>query len=190
MSVLAQRDYFNVFIVPTQDPGNCRRARRSRVQLEDTGWLRHEYEVNGRSSSEIAAELDVTPKTVQNALRGAGIEVRRRGRPSATRGITRAWLHREYVRRGRPAADIARDLHVSEDVVLSLLHRNGVPVRPRGGGQRRSAAELPKELRDRTWLGANYLEQGKSVRAIAVELGVSGRAVWTALRRAGVERRR
>jgi hypothetical protein len=45
----------------------------------------HRYEDN-RSLARLAAEFDVSPSTVNRALRQAGVQIRRPGRPRLSRG--------------------------------------------------------------------------------------------------------
>jgi hypothetical protein len=59
--------------------GIARRARARRYvrpELGDASWLHHAYVVEGRNTVEIGAELDVTAKAVNKALRRSGISVR------------------------------------------------------------------------------------------------------------------
>jgi hypothetical protein len=51
-------------------------------QLHDPEWLREQYEVQGRSQPEIAAEVGCSLATVQKLLRRHGIASRRAGRPT------------------------------------------------------------------------------------------------------------
>src|SRR5919109_1942156 len=49
-------------------------------KLNDRGWLEREYIERGRSSADIARELECGKTTVRDALRRLGLEKRRRGR--------------------------------------------------------------------------------------------------------------
>jgi hypothetical protein len=142
----------------------------------------------GATVAELAKRLDVTRKTVRARLTRAGVPGRRRGRPIQIDILAdQDWLRREYVQRKRSAADIARELACSPTAVLDALRRHDLPVRDRGGGNRRQP--MPKELQDFTWLNRRYSSEGASIRQIAVEVNVSGSAVAAALRRAGIKRR-
>lgn len=59
--------------------GNCRYPR-----LRDREWLRQEYVENGRTASDIAAEVGCSGSAVQLAMKGHGLPMRpRHGAPSA-----------------------------------------------------------------------------------------------------------
>lgn len=54
-------------------------ARRfTSLQIDDPVWLRERYEHNGQTTLQIAQELGVTPKAVNQALRRHGIPLRSR----------------------------------------------------------------------------------------------------------------
>jgi len=121
-------------------------------------------------------------------LTRAGVPERRRGRPVQIEMLAdQDWLRRQYVQQHRSAADIARELACSETAVLDALRRHRLPVRDRGGGNRRRP--MPPELKDVEWLEQRYWREGASIRQIAVQLNVSGSAVANALRRTAVKRR-
>lgn len=48
-------------------------------QLKDAGWLRHQYEVLGKSSISIAGEIGASPRVVTEWMRQHGIPARARG---------------------------------------------------------------------------------------------------------------
>lgn len=191
MSDLREHKYFTVFVMSKPEVPHdaaSRRRVRSHPRLDDRDWLLREYVQKSRSSRDMASELGVTTATVLNALRAAEVPRRRRGRPSKLDDLDIAWLREQYVVRHRSAADIGRELSVSEDAVLERMHAAGLRLRPRGGKRPRSTA-LPRELNDAEWLRERYSRDELSIRQIAGRLGVSSRAVWNALVRANVPRR-
>lgn len=82
----------------------------------------------------IAADLDVTPRTIRNRLPAAGRPLAK-DRHRRQRGRVRdpAWLRHQYVELARSPSSIAESLSVSTDDVTAALESLGVerpPVRP------------------------------------------------------------
>ncbi|ABB77934.1 hypothetical protein [environmental halophage 1 AAJ-2005] len=96
----------------------------------DKLWLRNEYIDKKRSTTEIAAELNISPPTVSRWLHRHEIESRGRGE-AQTDGQTgplrnESWLHRQYVECQRSQIDIAGELGVSQVTVSKWLDRHGI----------------------------------------------------------------
>jgi len=161
------------------------RLRNHLIVVDDTDLVAA-YQA-GASARELADQFGVSTKTVLNRLARAGVDRRRRGAPQLlTRLDDRSWLAAQYGHAHRSAAELAAELGCSETSVLEALHRHGITVRRRGGGNR--LAPMPAQFRDPTWLRERY-DAGASIRSIAAEVGVSGSAVAKALRRADIPRR-
>lgn len=80
------------------------------------------YVEDRRSIRSIAWELDADEKTVERALRNAGVEIRRRN--SLTTIATREWLMERYAVATQP--QIAAELGVSLGRVTQILRARGV----------------------------------------------------------------
>ena len=148
--------------------------------LHDAAWLHQQYVQAGRSSTEIAAQLGCSPNAVLRALHDHGVPVRsiRRRFPQLH---DRAWLRRCYVHEGRRPSAIAKDLGCHRGTVVKALHRSRITLR---------AQVRFRQLRDRAWLRRRYVIEGKTLRAIATEVGCQPSTVVQALRRARIKPRR
>ena len=148
--------------------------------LHDAAWLHQQYVQAGRSSTQIAAQLGCSPNAVLRALHDHGVPVRsiRRRFPQLH---DRAWLRRCYVHEGRRPSAIAKDLGCHRGTVVKALHRSRITLR---------AQVRFRQLRDRAWLRRRYVIEGKTLRAIATEVGCQPSTVVQALRRARIKPRR
>lgn len=83
--------------------------------------------------------------TVSKALREAGIAIpRRRPNGAFERLIDRDWLETEYRIKGRSAPDIARELGLHKNPVITLIRKYGIPRNP--GLQSNAFASLSVRL--------------------------------------------
>jgi DNA-binding CsgD family transcriptional regulator len=79
---------------------------------------------------------------------------------------------RQYIERGRSAADIARQLRCGKTTVRDALRRHGLEKRRRGRIRRDDVSDdQVADLRARGW----------TLQAIGEELGVSTSTVWRRL---------
>ncbi|MCQ8830322.1 hypothetical protein [Streptomyces malaysiensis] len=82
----------------------------------------------------IANLASCRPGTVRRLLRQEGIPLRPRPRRIPDRpGITREWLHNEYIERQRDIANLARERGVTHYHLTKMAKAWGIPIRPSGG---------------------------------------------------------
>jgi DNA-directed RNA polymerase specialized sigma24 family protein len=156
------------------DPGTYPR-------LGDVEWLRDRYLVQGARIGEIAAEVGCRELAVHHALVRARIPLRGVPRIYPQLG-DESWLRLRYVEQRISVGDIAEELGCDGSTVIAALAAAGIPrPRPTRGRPRRFA-----ELGDHDWLRRRYLDEGASLRELAVEIGCSIRAVRKALAEAQV----
>lgn len=107
--------------------------------LQDEGWLRHQYVELEKSAGKIAADENVGDQTVINWLNNHGIETR--GMHEASRECTstkdkrlndEGWLRKEYQDKERTMANIAEELDVTIPTVKYWLDRKGIDRRNDG----------------------------------------------------------
>jgi predicted transcriptional regulator len=151
-----------------------RRHTERRAEISDDDLVRR-Y-LAGQTVARIAADLGVSATTVSKRLGAAGVE-RRRSRPAA---VTGDHLHREYVERGRTMAEIGADLGVSATTVRKYLDRFGIAARPK------NSQPLLERVLSREFLEREYVEGGRTARAVAEEVGVSEQTVLRYLHRHGL----
>ena len=134
---------------------------------------------SGAGVRAIAAELDVTERTVRNRLRRAGIPL-----PSERKaaGVDLEAVLADY-RAGMPVRTIAERHQVGETWVRRRIAAYGVardvPLK------RKSPAPRYAQLADRRWL-LQRMADGASVYAVAKELRTGTRTIYHALRRHGL----
>ena len=100
-------------------------------QYHNEGWLREEYVVKGRTTTDIAEECGVTATTISDWLHRHDIGTRSQREAQQPDGkyTNREWLHKQYVQEGRAMADIAGECDVSAAVILKWLRRFGIKTR-------------------------------------------------------------
>lgn len=101
-------------------------------KLADEAWLREQYVERKRSSTDIAAELEVDPTTVRKYLKEHGIEVRGYGKPAADHipELSDAeWLHEQHHENDRTQQSIADELGVCRKTVAKYMDASGVERR-------------------------------------------------------------
>lgn len=145
--------------------------------IDDTDALRQAYVEEGLSLTAIARIVGRSYATVRRALLANGIEIRRSGRAPITRLRDAAWL-RAQVAEGSSAREIAATLGCSEATVRSALQW--------AGSTTDAGAQKPPELDDRAFLERAYVEEGRSARSIAADLGCTKDAVLLAVRAHGL----
>lgn len=62
-----------------------------------------------------------------------GIQPRPTGPKHHKRLKSKEWVYRQYITLGKPSTQIAREIGASVGVVISWLHKHGIPTRPAGG---------------------------------------------------------
>lgn len=107
------------------------------------------YIDRGWSLSALAVRYGVNRRRITTLATAYDIPLRDPSKPPS--GISRRWLHEQYVRRGRSSEDLGAELGLHPTTILSWCRRYNLPVRPGGPNVHRSAlytAEaIPPELR-------------------------------------------
>lgn len=111
------------------------------VPMPTADELRRHYNTEGQTLAQIAAHYGVPQPTVRRWLEIAHIPRRARPassgqRPDESPQLTRAALWDSYVTQGRTAAEIAAELGVTKNIVITALHAQRIPVRPSGPSTR------------------------------------------------------
>ncbi|GAA4617268.1 TniQ family protein [Actinoallomurus liliacearum] len=103
---------------------------RTRKQVLEPARLRELYEDENLPVTEIAATADCATATIRRLLKHDGVPPRRTyRRPPPESGITRAWLHREYVDKLRSMNALARERGVTANYLMRLAKNWGLPIR-------------------------------------------------------------
>jgi transposase-like protein len=110
-------------------------GKREFVGVLTEKFLRHEVLAEKRSVAAIAERVGCAPSTVDFYLRELGFDLpavsQRSDAVELTDVLTPAFLHREYVERGRSAFDIAHDVGCSTSAIADYLRRAGIRARRR-----------------------------------------------------------
>lgn len=162
-------------------PVACRdRTRPASVSRPSRAFLEELYCVRRLSMARIAANLDVTRRTVGRWLAEVGIPTR--SRHLEIEGRERVLLEELYVTLGLSTYEIAGLMGLSREQVSRRLRRLGIPLRPRGrGGRRRTPRLLPPGP-----LEELYVRRRLTIEQVAGLLGVTPSVVKASLRAHGV----
>jgi len=106
-------------------------------QLQDETWLREQYVDEGKSTFEIAEELDLGSQTVTNWLHNHDIEIRdAKDRAQTERSSSKdkrlddaEWLREQYEDNGLSMSEIARETSVSPPAIKYRLDEYGIERR-------------------------------------------------------------
>jgi transposase len=149
----------------------------ARPNTETLGRL---YHGEGLTIAAIAARFGVAAQTVHNWLVAAGVD--RRPSPATRRAdLSSRKIVRLYTDGGHTAAEIAQRLGCSPSLVYARLDRASVP--------RQSRAPRQSVHPDDRELAELYTQQGRSLRHLAEQYGVSPQAVRDWLVAASIPRR-
>lgn len=151
--------------------------------LADREWLHQRYVIERKTQAAIARELDVTPSAVRVGLARVGIESDgpRPARREDPRLHDRDWLVANYLETSATLLDVAAELGVGRQRVVSALEAVGLSTKPRGW---HTAAD--PRLEDAEWLREARLADRRSLLDIADELDATPNAVVDALRVHGI----
>lgn len=94
------------------------------------------------------------------------------------------WLRGEYVDKRRTTTEIADECGVTATTISDWLDRHDIGARSQQEAQKPDA-----EYTDREWLYTEYVENGRSMKDIGEECGVSGAVILKWLRRFDIETR-
>ena len=98
--------------------------------------VRELYLEQRMTQQQIATLVGCSHSTVGNAIREAGVPMRKR-RPRGTleRAVSRTWLENQYQHKGRSTPDIARELGLRKADVMRLVKKWDIPKNANGHGQ-------------------------------------------------------
>ena len=155
-----------------------RRTRRRSALLDDPVWLANAVLEEGKSPTDLVAELGGEHSEVIEALQRAGVEVPRRVRFPQLYEV--GWLQAAFDL-GGSLHSVAREVGCSRSAVRAAVCDLGVTRRP-----------LPRrypQLGEVDWLRDRYVRRRQSISRIAGELGCRPATVTRALRAAGIATR-
>lgn len=173
------RNWIHKFDIETRSLLENRRPEDS--PLRDREWLNREYRDKGRSSGDIADELNVSSQTVLRWLERKNIKKRDGGGPAKHPLLEdSSWLYTQYHEKERKVGDIAEELGVSSPTISRRLSEHGIE---KYDGQ----IPLDSPLRDGDWLREEYVEKRRTSGEIAEECDVSKPTVYRWLRKAEID---
>jgi len=139
------------------------------------------YVHQGLSATEIAHRVGGSPTRVVEALERAGIPRRPRGQRPDLPELSRDLLVELYVDQGLSCRAIAARVGGSDQRVLDALHRQAIPVRPRGQSAPPPAVSARK-------LRALYVDERRSEAEIAALYDTNAWQVRQRLQALGIRR--
>jgi hypothetical protein len=123
-------------------------GERLRAQLP-AKTFRDLYVDHGWSISALAVRYQVNRRRITTLATAYDIPLRDPTKPPP--GISRRWLHEQYVRRSRSSEDLGAELGLHPTTILSWCRRYDLPVRPAGPKVHHDALypgeAIPPELR-------------------------------------------
>jgi transposase-like protein len=142
----------------------------SKPKYRNEEWLREKYIKEGKTTREIADELDVVHSTVATWLNNHDIEATQgRAAPSDSRLSDGEWLREQYVGERKTIQDIAEECDCSLDTARRKLISHGIETRPSGGGL---VGNIPDErIAEEEWLREQYVDKKKSMADIGEQCG-------------------
>lgn len=163
------------------------KAEGNVTPLKDPEWLHERYVEQERSAHEIADELDVSANVVREWANDHGIEIRSLSEANAEGDVTPLrdadWLRERYLKDGVEATDIANELGVAVQTVVSWLEKHEI--------KQRSLSEIQADgeitpLHNAEWLREQYWENCRTLADIGEKLGVYPKTVYTWMERHGI----
>jgi len=142
--------------------------------------LRRWYEAEGRSSAQIADEIECTVEAIWLALERAGISIRYYFGDV----LSKPYLQRRYLEEGIAANQIAEEVGTNPRTVRQYLQEYGLRVRSRSEARTGKVNGQPIEsVLTREYLQRECVEGRRSATSVARELSIAPHAVTDALRR-------
>ncbi len=167
-------------------------GERLRAQLT-AETFRDLYVDRGWSISALAVRYGVNRRRITTLATAYDIPLRDSSKPPA--GISRRWLHEQYVHCGRSSEDLGAELGLHPATILSWCRRYDLPVRPTGPtvhhGALSLAEAIPPELRpaltgSRPWkrlIAFARLRDHPTLRATAATLALNPKTLASYVRR-------
>lgn len=170
---------------------------RKALRMEDETNLRRLYLDEQKSIREIATLRHVSPRTIFDALRRYRIPRRSAGFPAQPAAQPALQLHEAslrqwYLHEQRSINEIAELLQVSTRTVFDALCRYQIPRRSSGHRKHKQPDAIvlaTGALLDEQTLRWLYLDEGRSIVAIAESIHATRSQIWNALVRWGIPRR-
>lgn len=144
-------------------------------------WLREKYIDEGLSQQEMAELVDVTQGTISYHLQRSDIDTREGGKWVGSETpdepyTDETWLREQYVDKRNSTEEIAESQGITSTTVQRWLKEYGIPRR----NQSEAQIKEKKKVHDEYWLRNQYIENRRSMKDIADEVGMtpSGVKKW------------
>ena len=161
-------------VAPRPRPTTPKKDPKPRPRCDvDPAWLRTRYHDEGRTLTDIAGELGISPSTMSALAKRQGLQVKRGPRPSQKRPkqakprstIDLQWLHREFEVNGRSLADMADEAGVTASTLRRQARRHHI-----GDARRRASQETSIDL---DWLRHEHVDNHRTLSDMAHEIGMA-----------------
>lgn len=152
-------------------------------ELNDREWLIRQHVDLLKTGHDIAKELGCSTATVYEALRRQDVRISK-GSPVGSvypELQDRGWLHVQYVTEKKSGADIALEIGCDKSAVYRAIKRHGI--------QKREHTSRYALLNNKEWLRNAYVNERRSVKSIAKEVGASAGNVQSHLSTMGIRLR-
>jgi len=162
--------------------------------INNKEWLTSQLQT--KTLTQIACELNVNNDTIRRRLRQFNISIDIPWDYKINKVVNkskllydREYMYREYVTDQKTAQQIANEIGVSQQTVLTYLRKHRIETRLDGQWQYRELKDLLNKLTDKKFMIEQYITLKKSTYQIACELGTNDVLVGRHLRRLGIQMR-
>lgn len=177
--------------IPARDISSCQQPNKQLHLLQSRDWLIDRYITQGKSTTEIAAELNCANSTVGTWLRKHHIKTRgiKESRMSDNENFAlinnSEYLKGLYIEHGLICQEIAKMLSCGTQTIYRKLKEAGVEIVTFEDRMLEKNPRL-KKLRSKNWLYQRYITENTLTPQIAEELGTSASMVAYWLKKHGI----
>ena len=156
------------------------RKENTKDNYKDKEWLKSQYATLNRNPEDIAKECGVDTVTIYRQLRDFDLLKQRKSIIQLKEHPTyqnKKWLEERYVTQKKTTKEIADEINVDANTILTWLKIHNIKIRGSHTGI----------WIDKEWLKHQYLDLNKSADRIARESGTSESNIFSWLKRHGIE---
>jgi len=177
--------------IPARDVSSCQQPNKLLHLLQSRDWLVDQYVIQGKSTTEIAAELSCSNSVIGTWLKKHHIKARsiKESRMPDNKNFLlindSEHLKCLYVEQGFTCQEIAKKLSCGTQTIYRRLKEARVKIMT---FEDRTLEKNPllKKLRSRNWLYQRYIAEDKNISEIAEELRTDATIVFGWLNKHGI----
>ena len=158
--------------------------------LHNKDWLYEEYVVKGRTSVDIAKELNCSSNCVCVNLKKHNIVIRTKSQVHQALNSKLIllenydWLYTEYITKQKTTYEIGAELNCKDGTILRALKNKKIPIR---SASEKQMKDLSSNVLNCDWLRLKYEDEGLSLNTIAKLANCSQTGVKTQLKKNNIK---